>query len=65
MWGKFMRNCGWICKGPHPGNRQMRAGEQLYCCPYCGVNPANEYCLECAAKMRWQCPRDGNRLVAG
>jgi len=62
-----MRNFGWICKGlPHPGgNNKIAAGVQLYYCQFCGVNPANEYCLDCAAKMQWKCPRCHGRLIPG
>jgi hypothetical protein len=61
-----MRNFGWECKGrDHRGNRQMQAGVPLYYCRNCGIDPANEYCLNCASNMQWQCPRCNGRLIPG
>ncbi len=64
-WFKGYRNFGWVCK--YCGDN-IPGGVQLYYCPYCGVNPANEYCLNCASnKLHWKCPRYGclGKLIPG
>ena len=62
-WGKGLRNFGWYCKRC---NKHFGGGVQLYMCQRCGDDPANEYCLNCAGALDFNCPicRSG-RIVKG